>query len=209
LCIIEQYKPPLSNKVIFVNIFGIGLPELTLILIIMLVVAGPKRMIQWAYILGVYIGKLRNMWAEVVRVLQREFDEAGVDVKIPEELPTRNSINTWMQNASRPYTQPIQDTLNQVSQATDITPTKSTEQNQSGEQTKTENKPSWLPSAHKQNIKAPAPSTSTTDNGETPISTPPGDFGTWGQTTDEPSHATPDDFGAWGQATTTPEQKSS
>ena len=34
------------------DILGIGGGELVLIVLVMLVVAGPKRMIQWAYIAG-------------------------------------------------------------------------------------------------------------------------------------------------------------
>jgi Sec-independent protein secretion pathway components len=74
------------------NILGIGGPELILILLIMLIVAGPKRMIAWAYTLGKYIARFRRMWEETVDVLQKEFDEAGVDIKVPRELPTRANL---------------------------------------------------------------------------------------------------------------------
>ncbi|MAS36203.1 MAG: hypothetical protein CL610_19515 [Anaerolineaceae bacterium] len=96
------------------NILGVGGPELIIILVIMLVVAGPKRMIQWAYVLGQYIAKFRRMWAETVDVLQHEFDEAGVDVKIPREMPTRGSINRQASNLLSPLTDPMKDTMKQV-----------------------------------------------------------------------------------------------
>ena len=95
------------------NIFGIGGAELILIIIIMLMVAGPKRMIHWSYILGTYIAKLQRMWAEFAAMIQKEMDDAGVDVEIPKEVPNRQSMNKMVQdtwkNYGQPYTQPIEE----------------------------------------------------------------------------------------------------
>lgn len=74
------------------NIFGIGGAELVLILIIMLVVAGPKRMIQWAYVLGKYVAVLQKMWSQAAAALQKEFDDAGVELEVPKELPTKGDL---------------------------------------------------------------------------------------------------------------------
>jgi Sec-independent protein translocase protein TatA len=96
------------------NIFGIGGTELALILIIMLVVAGPKRMIYWAYIIGQYTAKLRRFWEETVDYVQHEFDEAGVDIQIPKEPPTRASLNKAIVSAMKPVTQPVEEALKEV-----------------------------------------------------------------------------------------------
>lgn len=74
------------------NVFGVGGWELILILIIMLIVAGPKRMAQWAYVLGTWTAKLRVMWEEVADSLQKELNESGIDVEVPRTPPTRASI---------------------------------------------------------------------------------------------------------------------
>jgi Sec-independent protein translocase protein TatA len=68
------------------NFFGIGLPEAVLIVIVMLVVAGPKRMIRWSYFAGRYIAAARNMFQEAVRAFQREIDMEGVLNDVP-KLP--------------------------------------------------------------------------------------------------------------------------
>jgi sec-independent protein translocase protein TatA len=81
------------------NIFGIGGAELVLILIIMLVVAGPKRMIQWAYVLGKYIAVLQQMWSQAAAALQKEFDDAGVDLEVPKEIPTKSELQRSITNA--------------------------------------------------------------------------------------------------------------
>jgi Sec-independent protein translocase protein TatA len=95
------------------NIFGVGGAELVLIFIIMLIVAGPKRMIRWAYVLGQYVGKLRRMWEEVVDMMQKEADSAGLGITIPKELPTKQGITKLVADAVKPYanelSQPLQD----------------------------------------------------------------------------------------------------
>ena len=96
------------------NILGIGGPELVIILVLMLIVAGPKRMIQWAYIMGTYVAKFRRMWAETVDVLQHEFDEAGVGVQIPKDLPTRGNIRSQAAKMMSTVTDPVKETMGQL-----------------------------------------------------------------------------------------------
>ncbi len=97
------------------NFFGIGGWELIAFLLIALVVAGPKRMIQWAYVLGVYLAKFRAMWAETMKLVQKEFQNAGLDIEIPKELPTsRAAIRQQVNRAIKPITQPIEETMGEV-----------------------------------------------------------------------------------------------
>jgi len=100
------------------EILGIGGAELVAILIIMLVVAGPKRMIQWAYVLGKYTAKARAMWTESMAYLQKEFEAAGLDVELPKEPPTRRSLNRQLtrqvEKAFSPVTKPVQEALDET-----------------------------------------------------------------------------------------------
>ena len=100
------------------EILGIGGAELVAILIIMLVVAGPKRMIHWAYILGKYTAKARAMWAESMTYLQKEFDAAGLDIELPKDPPTRGSLNRQftqqVEKAFSPVTKPVKDALDET-----------------------------------------------------------------------------------------------
>lgn len=96
------------------EILGIGTAELIAILLIMLVVVGPKRMIHWAYILGQYTSKLRGMWAEVMTSVQKEFDEAGVDIKLPKDIPTRQGLANHMNQAFSTITRPTQEVMNEI-----------------------------------------------------------------------------------------------
>jgi Sec-independent protein translocase protein TatA len=67
------------------NILGIGPAELIVILVIMFVVAGPKRMLAWAYILGQYVAKFRAYFDESMRAVRKEFEEAQID--LPKTMP--------------------------------------------------------------------------------------------------------------------------
>jgi Sec-independent protein translocase protein TatA len=96
------------------NIFGVGGAELVLIILIMLVIAGPKRMVHWAYYIGQWVGKFRKMWSEVVDVIQKEMDDAGVDVKIPKDLPTRQNLGKYVSELSKPYTKELQQAMKDV-----------------------------------------------------------------------------------------------
>ena len=101
------------------EILGVGGAEFVAILIIMLIVAGPKRMIQWAYILGKYTAKARAMWAESMTYLQKEFEQAGLEVELPKEPPTRGSLNRQLTQqvgkAFSPITNPVKEALDETS----------------------------------------------------------------------------------------------
>lgn len=96
------------------NVFGVGAWELVAILLIMLVFAGPKRMIHWSYVLGQHVSKFRKIWSETVDLVQKEFDDAGVDIKLPKEPPTRGNLNRSLTDAVKPMTKPVQDSLDEV-----------------------------------------------------------------------------------------------
>ena len=93
------------------EILGIGGFELLVILLIMVLVAGPKRMIAWSYQLGRYISVIRNMWAETAKQLQKELDASGVDVQVPKDIPTRASISKEIGRIAAPVTKPIEETV--------------------------------------------------------------------------------------------------
>ncbi len=163
------------------NIFGVGGPELVAILIIMLIFAGPKRMIHWAYILGQYLAKFRVIWSQTVDLVQKEFDEAGVDVKIPKDLPTRQNLNKSVSEALKPVSQPFQESLDEVKKDLDSVKEVSDELNQQ----------KLNAISNKQDApKAPKPQAST--------------MGTWGSETT--SNKTPNntgvDMGTWSSPST-------
>lgn len=98
------------------NVFGVGGWELAAILIIALIVAGPQRMAKWAYVLGQYMGQLRVMWSQVMTSIQKEFDDAGIDVKLPKNIPTRNDINRFAGEMLEPISKQMQSAMDEVNE---------------------------------------------------------------------------------------------
>ena len=96
------------------NFLGVGGSELLLILIITMIVAGPRRMIAWSYQLGRWLSRAQKLWAESARVLQREFDEAGVEVEVPRQLPTRRTLNRELRKAVESAAAPIREPLQEL-----------------------------------------------------------------------------------------------
>lgn len=179
------------------NILGIGAPELILILMIAIIVAGPKRMLHWVFIAGQYVGKLRAMWADVAKVIQSEVDQAGLDVQVPTDLPTKASVGRMIQQAAKPLADPLNKTVREVDQdlrrtQTEIKSTateiKSTAVGTNGAVPK--------PRPAQQNGSAPQPTT--------PSSAPSVDLGTWGNANaapkpdPKPSPSNVPDMGTWG-----------
>jgi Sec-independent protein translocase protein TatA len=70
------------------NILGAGPGELVIVFVIMLVIAGPKRMVRWAYVLGQYTAQLRQMWQQTLDAFKKELADANLD--LPKDL---NIIN--------------------------------------------------------------------------------------------------------------------
>jgi len=172
------------------NIFGIGGAELVLILLIALVVAGPKRMIEWAYHLGRWMAKLRQMWSQMMDVVQQEVDAAGLDVQLPKELPTRQSVNQTINQAIKPLTDPLRQTLDEASLNQKPPPSAATmrpsEQLLAGRKLVRPNGDAPAPSPEPPAITPPpAPSLGSWGNPAAGDSTPPNPvpsrFGTWSQ----------------------------
>jgi Sec-independent protein translocase protein TatA len=63
------------------EIAGVGPLEVVAIFIIMLVVAGPKRMVSWAYTLGQYVSKMRAMFQETMDAVKKEIDVESLDIR--------------------------------------------------------------------------------------------------------------------------------
>lgn len=169
------------------NIFGIGGFELVLIIVIMLVVAGPQRMIRWSYIVGRYLGQFRLMWTQTARALQKELDDAGAGIQIPTDADPRK-INNWMISSTSQFTRPFQESLREAKQDLDAAANPLS------------SKPAAAPEAKPAQPAAPP-------REATPPGPPPRvkDFGAWsGKAVERPANAAPPsatpNLGSWGQA---------
>ena len=173
------------------EILGIGGWEIALILILLLIVAGPKRMIAWSYTLGRYLAVVRNMWAETAAQLQKELKQSGVDVEIPKDIPSRGSINSMITSTvtkmAAPVTDPLKETQKQLGVKDLMGPATP----------RTLNKPVTEQAA------PPAPANGASANGDAPTP-PPANLGAWGSPSNAPakpdaapSNSQDSGFGSW------------
>lgn len=148
------------------NILGIGPVEFVLIFMIAMVIAGPKRMLQWAYLMGKYMARLRGMWREMMAGLQQEIDAAGVEMQLPKDIPTRADLNRMIDNTMKPVKAPMQQALDELKaeekRVRDATTIESVRLTLNGNTT----------------VRAPAASQARTDDPPTTTS----GFGTWSNT---------------------------
>lgn len=185
------------------NVFGVGAWELVAILLIMLVFAGPKRMIHWSYVLGQHVSKFRKIWSETVDLVQKEFDDAGVDIKLPKEPPTRGNLNRSLTDAVKPMTKPVQDSLDEVKSDMNVLQEVSDELNDKKPQSTSASTKPEAPSTSPA-VKMPTkPAKPKTEKTSAPIErAEPVKLGTW---SGEPPDNTSDngssvDLGAWSKA---------
>lgn len=72
------------------NILGMGLPEMLVIGVLLMAVAGPKRMVRWAYMLGRYLSQIRAYADEAMGAMKREIEAA--DPELMNELKQVNQM---------------------------------------------------------------------------------------------------------------------
>lgn len=173
------------------EILGVGGWELVLILVIALVVAGPARMIRWAYQMGQFFAKLRVLWAQAAASLQKEFDAAGLDVQVPKDVPTRQTLRRDLTNMVNPLLKDVREPLDEFTEEvrrsrsevrSAVSPLKSL--NGSGSMTDP------MGTQAKKPPQSPAP-----------MATIPPELGIWNGNTPNtpPSDEASSDLGVWGQ----------
>ena len=79
------------------NLFGIGTAEFITLFIIMLLVAGPQRMLRWSYDLGRHMRKFKKLWDDTITSIQHEGEQLELDVDMP-RLPSSQVINAIHQD---------------------------------------------------------------------------------------------------------------
>lgn len=93
------------------SLFGVGIMELVLVVMIALIVAGPKRMIQWAYMTGRFIAQIQHTWSKAIEAMQKEFDEAGVDLHLPKDPMNPQEMRRFKEEALKPIREPMEQAI--------------------------------------------------------------------------------------------------
>jgi Sec-independent protein translocase protein TatA len=98
------------------GIFGVGIAEMLIIVIVILVVGGPKNAVKWARELGLMMAKVRKMWASMVKELEKDMGEEAKElVKVTQELRQGvTDMRTAPQKVIREATKMIEETEKEV-----------------------------------------------------------------------------------------------
>jgi Sec-independent protein translocase protein TatA len=62
------------------GIFGIGVPEMIIILLVIFIVGGPKNSAKWAREAGRTVRKLRTMWQTIMAEVENELGPEGKEL---------------------------------------------------------------------------------------------------------------------------------
>ncbi len=62
------------------GIFGVGLAEALLVLLVLFVVGGPEHTVRWAREIGRWIGKVRRVWDELVAEIESDLGDEGKEL---------------------------------------------------------------------------------------------------------------------------------
>ena len=184
------------------EIFGIGGFEVALVIIIALVVAGPGRMAVWARTLGRWVSKMRQLWSITAAQLQRELDDAGVDFKVPRDIPTRRAIVQELSRSSTvaEFRKPIDEVQSALKEGQDaVREVSDTLRGPVKEVRAVRNE---VENAAR--FKPVRPMPVRPDRPSAPPPAPAQGFGTWGggDALSEPSAPPPPDLGTWGAVKT-------
>ncbi len=97
------------------GIFGIGIPELLIIFLLLFVVGGPANTAKWARELGKQMRKLRQVWAQMMAELENELGPEGKEIidatrelsQSAYEMRKMNAPRKLMEETVRMIEQPV------------------------------------------------------------------------------------------------------
>lgn len=104
------------------GIFGVGLAEILLVLLVLFVVGGPENTARWAREIGRWMGKARRTWQALMAEIEADLGEDGKEL-----FDAARELNQGMNDVRhmRPTRKLVADTLRDVeSVGTEIDQTK-------------------------------------------------------------------------------------
>jgi len=107
------------------GIFGVGVPEMILIILVLFVVGGPTNSAKWARDFGRMVRKAREAWADMIAEVEKEIGPEGQEI-----MGVARELGQGAREIARmdPARQLVNETLQMVEQSVDLEETATTKQ---------------------------------------------------------------------------------
>lgn len=100
------------------GILGVGIAELVVIVLVVLLIGGPRNAMRWAYQAGQIVRELKTYWDRMMGEVKKEFEsetkmlrEAREDLqKDLREVETATNPKTLMAEATQPIEEALRET---------------------------------------------------------------------------------------------------
>ena len=87
------------------GIFGVGIAEVMVIVVVILVIGGPKNAVKWSRDLGRMLRQAREIWQQMMKDLEKDLGEDGKEIMKATRDLTRNINSVRTQASPRRLTQ--------------------------------------------------------------------------------------------------------
>jgi sec-independent protein translocase protein TatB len=100
------------------DIFGVGISEIIVILLVVLIIGGPRNALKWSRDLGRMLRQARELWAQMTAQLEKDLGEEGREImKATREL-TQQVDTIRRQGNPRTLARQVTDIVEKSSQET-------------------------------------------------------------------------------------------
>ncbi|HLA44755.1 MAG TPA: hypothetical protein VJZ27_15025 [Aggregatilineales bacterium] len=98
------------------GIFGVGIGEVLIIILVVVVIGGPQNAIKWSRDLGRMLRQAREIWQQMMKDLEKDLGEDGKEIMKATRDLTQNINNIRSQTSPRRLTR---QATKMIEQATD------------------------------------------------------------------------------------------
>jgi Sec-independent protein translocase protein TatA len=128
------------------GIFGVGLPEMLIIVLVIFVVGGPGNTAKWAREAGRTVRKLRKAWEEMMSDVEKELGPEGKELMdVSRELGRGAYEVRTMSSPARLMSETTRMVESSLADLDNDTPVRPEEPQAGAAQPQEEKYPAWLP----------------------------------------------------------------
>jgi sec-independent protein translocase protein TatB len=100
------------------DIFGVGISEIIIILLVILIIGGPRNALKWSRDLGRLLRQARELWSQMTAQLEKDLGEEGREIMNATRELTQQVDTIRRQGNPRALARKVTDLVEQASQET-------------------------------------------------------------------------------------------